>query len=301
MFQIILIAVIVVYMARKNRVIVIKTSGLETNSYKADGLRYFYDLKPNDKVLWPADFIKNTVTNVYNNDGLNDTKNYLVVKEPKTFRIIALGDSFTFGVYVETKNNWTELLENKLNEKPLCKNIDKFEVLNFGVPGYDQVYEVEKYKKSGQKYNPDLVIWMLTESVRINELRNPIFEECKNGNNDTTTVDYCWIYANNRIKDEYGMDYIVAKQRETISNLRKIYNKHIYFVDYFNVHGQIVKDVPDSTDFSNILTKNYLLKNYSKDKIQFPDTHPNELGHKLIADILFDQLFKTKQIPCDKY
>ena len=38
-----------------------------------------------------------------------------------------------------------------------------------------------------------------------------------------------------------------------------------------------------------------MLKNYDSNLILFPDNHPNELGHKLIANILYEQLLKTNQ------
>ena len=266
---------------------------------QTDNLKYFYDLKPNEAVTWSSSFVKKPVTNVYNNDGLNSTKNYTIGKLPGTYRIIALGDSYTYGHWVATKDNWVELLENKLNEKPLCKNINKFEVINFGVHGYDPEYEVEKYKRSGQKYNPDLIIWMLVDFERINELRYPWYYECLKKHPDGEFT-YC-SYNNNieALVKEVGDDYINSWQRNIIIGFQNIYKKHIFFVDYYGTHQKVVKDIPNSTDFAGIFNKDYLLKNYAKEKVQFIDNHPNELGHKLIADILFDQLFRTNQIPCD--
>ena len=58
-----------------------------------------------------------------------------IKKNKDTFRIITLGDSFTFGMYINTKDNWTELLEDKLNSDMGCKNISMFEVINLGVGG----------------------------------------------------------------------------------------------------------------------------------------------------------------------
>ena len=161
---------------------------------ETDDLKYFFDLEPNQISTWSASFLKKPITTVYNHDGLNDTKNYSIEKEPGTFRILTLGDSYTFGHFVNTKNNWTEILENKLNEKPICRNIKNFEVINLGAPGYDLTYEVARYKKTGQKYNPDLVIWMLVEFGRINEKKIPLTEMC-NQNKINKTIDQntnCW-------------------------------------------------------------------------------------------------------------
>lgn len=72
-----------------------------------------------------------------NSDTLNERFEYEVDKPSGTYRIITLGDSFTYGMYVDTKYNWTELLENRLNSDLNCQNIEEFEVINFGNVGYD--------------------------------------------------------------------------------------------------------------------------------------------------------------------
>ena len=267
---------------------------IETNN-----LKYFYEIGVNQVATWSATFLEKPVIMKYNEDGLNDVKNYMAKKESRTFRIITLGDSYTFGAYVNTKDNWTELLESKLNEKLKCRNIDKFEVINLGVGGYDLAYEVERYKRIGMKYDPDLIIWTLVELGRINELRSPVYEECINHRENGATNEDCWNYAINKVVKKYGMNYIINKQREAVNELRKVYDKPIFFVDYYGKHGKIVKNVSKSINFDKILTKEYLLKNYSYKEIHFIDSHPNELGHKLITDILFDQLLKTNQIQCE--
>ena len=95
-------------------------------------LKYFFDLKPNAVATFSADFLPQKITTKYNNDRLNDTQNYSIDKDSHTFRIITLGDSYTYGLYINTKDNWTEILERKLNKNRLCKNINKFEVINLG-------------------------------------------------------------------------------------------------------------------------------------------------------------------------
>jgi hypothetical protein len=52
----------------------------------------------------------------FNQDGLNERYDYNTTKPDGIFRIITLGDSFTFGHFVDTKDNWTERLEDLLNE-----------------------------------------------------------------------------------------------------------------------------------------------------------------------------------------
>ena len=59
----------------------------------------------------------NKGTYTINNDSLNERFNYSENKDKNTFRIITLGASYTYGLYVDTKNNWTEILEDILTLK----------------------------------------------------------------------------------------------------------------------------------------------------------------------------------------
>lgn len=263
---------------------------------KTNELKYYYDLKTNGIATWSASFLKEPTTNIHNNDGLNDVQNYPINKKNGTFRIITLGDSFTYGQFVDTKNNWTEILENKLNSKKICKNIDKFEVINFGVPGFDPTYEVEQYRQKGIKYNPDLIIWMLIDYARFCDTSIPIVSNYAKDTN--TNFEDSWeIIRNNYIKN-HDRSEIENDQRKNILKIRNFYQGHIFFIDYYNTHQKIINNITNTDYFNELATKKYLYKKFPQKKSRFPDSHPNELGHKLIADILYEQLLKTNQINC---
>lgn len=65
-------------------------------------------------------------------------------------RIVAVGDSFTFGLDVEESQNFAS---------ELAARYPSIDVLNMGVPGYgiDQTYL--KYREIGQRFAPDVVIF----------------------------------------------------------------------------------------------------------------------------------------------
>lgn len=259
-----------------------------------DELKYFYEFKPNEVATWSADFLKKAVVNKHNADGFNETHNYNSEKENDVFRIAVLGDSFAYGYLVETKDNWTEILETKLNDRSWCKNIKKFEVINMGVPGYDPEYTLELYKTRGAKYNPDFIIWVMVDPKRINEMRTPLRNECLKTLND----ENCWTYAEEKIASDYGMSYVFGRQRKSVMGLRKIFDGHIMFVDFYGRNKEVVDGIEKTTDFDRIFTGDYLLKNNKAEEIRFPDYHPNKLGHKLIAEILFNELIRKGQIQC---
>jgi len=113
-------------------------SMMVTEATAASRLKNFYDLKPGRTVTEKPDWLGKEVVNTINALGWHDTGHYEPEKKSGTFRIIALGDSHTYGIYVESDANWTEILEKKLNESLKCARISNFEVLNLAVPGYDR-------------------------------------------------------------------------------------------------------------------------------------------------------------------
>ena len=125
-----------------------------------------YSEHSNDSVLvnhLKADFVGlydghivrlNVTTLSINSDGFRD-RNFSVEKPNNTVRIMALGDSFVFGLGVELNDSYPKQLEILLNKN---KGEQNYEVLNFGVPGYNTKQEVEMLKEKGLKYKPDIVI-----------------------------------------------------------------------------------------------------------------------------------------------
>ena len=106
--------------------------------------QYYYELKPNIEEVDNKDWLPYEARYSYNGDGLNERFDYSTEKPADTFRIITLGDSFTYGHYVNTKDNWTERLEDMLNA-PISDfpEIKKFEVINLGMPAFDIPYIVQ--------------------------------------------------------------------------------------------------------------------------------------------------------------
>jgi lysophospholipase L1-like esterase len=78
-----------------------------------------------------------------------------IQKAPNGFRILALGDSFTFGQGVDENETYASLLREKLNGMYPEKTI---EVLNLGVQGYEAIDEMKLLEKVGPLLHPDLVL-----------------------------------------------------------------------------------------------------------------------------------------------
>ncbi len=92
-----------------------------------------------------------------NSAGLRD-REFSLDKPKDTYRILALGDSTTFGWGAHQDKTYPKLLEQKLNEKPPAGCPHHFEVINTGVGNYNTVQEVTYFKERGRLYKPDMVL-----------------------------------------------------------------------------------------------------------------------------------------------
>jgi hypothetical protein len=90
-----------------------------------------------------------TITNQF---GFND-RDYPLTKDPGTFRILVVGDSF--GWAGGLKANYTTMLEQMFEKRDGSHRVD---VVNTGYPSTHTAEQLLMLKKYGLQYNPDLVI-----------------------------------------------------------------------------------------------------------------------------------------------
>jgi len=109
-------------------------------------------LAPNISVMHEsADWVTRVSTNSF---GFRDRE--VGPKGPHTFRILSLGDSYTFGYGVEAGDSYPEQLERFLNER--AGKQPRFDVINAGVSGYGTIQEFLQLRRHVEAINPDLVI-----------------------------------------------------------------------------------------------------------------------------------------------
>ncbi|MBI1739036.1 MAG: SGNH/GDSL hydrolase family protein [Acidobacteria bacterium] len=78
-------------------------------------------------------------------------------KPPGTYRIMALGDSITWGVGVKDSDTYSAALEQLLNQQEAQKAGVHFEVVNTGVGGYSTHQERLTFERDHRMLCPDLV------------------------------------------------------------------------------------------------------------------------------------------------
>jgi hypothetical protein len=90
----------------------------------------------------------------FNSHGLRD-REYEYTKPRGTFRILALGDSYTEGFQVALEKTWPKQLERRLNQQ---SGTLKYEVINAGRSSMGTGTEYLYYLTEGKRYDPDLVL-----------------------------------------------------------------------------------------------------------------------------------------------
>lgn len=270
--------------------------------------KYFYEPQANTTVEVNKTWLHSRPTYTINNDSLNETLNYEPIKKKDIFRIIALGDSFTFGENVSTEDNWTELLERHLNNMRVCPSISKYEVINLGMKGYDAAYELERYRIRGQKYNPDLIIWYITDFYRMTEEINKYYQKLKINNTeerrlaDEGVFVGKWELAYNAVIKTYGHKDNETYQINKYKSLRNFYEKDkplliVYSEDLSSTSN---KDIIPSLSNELKGNNNYYLEMdpFNRNTDFFLDHHINKEGHQKLMLALFTYLESKKILPC---
>lgn len=95
--------------------------------------------------------------NTHNRVGYRDTE-HLLEKQENTYRIFFIGDSFTYGLFIDNTHDTFPVLIGKGLQKKTTKQM---ETINAGFPGFDIFKEVNTFTTEGKKYHPDLVVLAL--------------------------------------------------------------------------------------------------------------------------------------------
>lgn len=244
-----------------------------------------------------------------NSDTLLETKNYAVPKPRDTYRILALGDSFTYGLNVEPAENWTTQLETILNAE--CRKYGSYEVVNFGMTGYDIQFAVERFRIRGQKYDPDLVVWFLKDDDFdiIEEEAATYVEEYRKEHGITGAVEPAqatalWKYASNRLYAAHGLKGIADFQAQALRALNRFYSGPLVIFSLPQLissgYGLDTKGMLGSFTASRPVSHFILLPTpvEGEDDI-LPDSHPSARGHEKIAHDLFSYLTRSAITPCN--
>lgn len=269
---------------------------------------HFYEFKPNKSIDDRPVWLHFTPNITINNDGLNERYDYPVLKPQDAFRIMTLGDSVTFGQYVDTISNFPELLENMLNTAS-CKDIRSFEVINLGVPGYDVAYTVEHYLRKGQKYQPNLIIWLINYHnlmyiqdlllAREEEIEKTLTDEEKSNAQKEGVYYLAMHQAQKELLEKYGKTEMLHKQYQYLQQFSGNYKGPLLIVNFETIIDPDIKSLMAS--LVNERPNTWLYKELPRLDLatqRYPDHHPNSEGHKIIAKSIFNYLVSMPLFSC---
>jgi hypothetical protein len=243
----------------------------------------------------------------FNKYGFKDY-NYPIKKKSNTTRIAIIGDSFTYGLGLNTTQTYENILEIKINKS------NNVEIINFAIDGFNSYDQFIILKKDVLKFEPDiLMVAYATNDPAFSKYNiHPYY--CINlGNQDKSRdlVSYFKIIIfsilnRNKLKiDEFGVlhdenYYGWQCTRKIFKELKKNFNSQIIFfiipdpikgLDFTKIEKEarlndfVVFNVSDP--FWNIVD----IMNLSYDDIQISDrSHFSEFGNKIIANILEQEL-----------
>ncbi len=251
-------------------------------------------------------------------------------KAPGTFRVVAIGDSFTFGQRVQLDDAYPARIERILNLD--AKDGTRAEVINAGVQGFSAADELEILKKALAIAKPDLIIWQITLNdpelepyrVRFNyldehgrvRLTSPIFSYWKSLRfiverilNSKTHRDYVSYYFDlfngQQTWGRFTEALKAARNLTTEANvplLTAVFPLFSHPLDdsypFEPLHEKL--DAFLKSEQIPFIDLRRVFQGQDPHRLQVEpgqDSHPNEIAHRIAADTLFSVLVRRKMVP----
>ena len=265
---------------------------------QSEGLEHYWKLEPKEWTEKP-EWLPYEVLYHINNDGLREKYDYPIEKPFDTYRVITLGDSFTYGHHVNAEDNWSEQLEVMLNNVVTenCE-IKNYEVINLGMPGYDIQYIVQRYKELGQKYDPDLILWFDsgTGFSRNNEVMQPLINECVEDISDYNNYAICYNKAYQQVRKEHSKKEFLQSAQNNLNTFFKLNSTDntvvFYYENLSKNNEKIVNKWQNKFKEATFIS----LVPQPKRNERLPDNHPNKKGHETIAKSIFEYINNNRNI-----
>jgi hypothetical protein len=222
-------------------------------------------------------------------------RNFEIPRPEKTFRILALGDSYTLGVGVHERDTFTARLERLLSNKTnQISGTSTYEVINGGVSGYSTKDERLSFELVYSMYSPQVVLLVMVfnddvsgpDEVRLGYF-TPIGKYEKLSNLWLLLQDF----RLRRPPPDFSMSVnellkLNDSCRRNGAKLGVVVFRNSMRFDAFN---QLLKAVQEGTKGTGIpvLDLGPALLNAHAEKdlmVHQYDGHPNEIAHAIAAD-----------------
>ena len=245
--------------------------------------------------------------------GMRD-QDYAMTKPEGTYRVAIMGASYVMGAGVENDETFESIIEQKLNENINNKDIQNFELLNFSVGGYGLIQQVTVAHEQVFDFEPDLILYIaqpgevrrtverfLPALLKGHKIRTPELKEAMKDAGISAGMDRAkakeLLYEKSEELVEWGYGEIARlaedHNAETVlvylpNTARRFEPQEITYLD----------DLAGKLGYKTINLEG-VYGSHSLEKLQIApwDLHPNPVGHKLIADKLFEELQASGYLP----
>ncbi len=263
--------------------------------------RIGYEFIPRTSVMDYGNFVRMTPVKIsINSLGFRD-REYSMTKEERTRRILALGDSDTFGMGVEMDQSFPKILENLLQgtHHRGGKETFRYEVINMGVYGYNTRQEVSLLEEKGIQLHPDLVIITFGENDYLGAQRFPsrvtqwLIKRSAAFRYVHFSLEMRGLVRTD-FKDPLLGLHNVLNALQDLAALSATYHFGVIvsFLDHPSPRTPIVQDACRRLHFDVIDMWRFFDALPLRDRL-LPDQHPSPLAHKVIARELFHHLRRS--------
>ena len=262
-----------------------------------------YELRPDVEKVF-LDVLVRT-----NTHGMRDRERMLA-KAPGVFRIAVVGDSFTFGFGVENEQTYPSVLEALLNGSARSPH---YEVLNFGVGGYSTHDEALVLRHRVMAWDPDLILvgyvsndpetdpiqplhayfhraawWQHVAVLRLGAALKNLFDIHFYGGG--SYVRYLHSYP--------------PKWQTVVGGFRDMHEvaaEHDVAIALAILDCELHEKVAATATQTGLipLATHVALAVHPREQTRQPDGHPTQLGHRLIAEAIRDELRRRELVPSE--
>jgi lysophospholipase L1-like esterase len=255
-------------------------------------------------------------------------------KAANTYRIGVLGDSFTFATQIQFDDAFPKKLERMLN---LNKHARRVEVINYGVPGFSTYHEIETFRRASRQEADLIMLEVTLNDPQLKRYtpkgitgRNEYGEFNLNGrfktlssywksfgfvmnrlHNTKTHTRYINYYFSLFENQESWYKFEQAlKKMALMSKRKKVELVAIVFplfglpldneYPFLPLHKKI-GDLLENLDIE-YLDLFPTFKGIPLERIQLipgQDFHPNEIGHRLAAEAIYNWLIEEQLLPAE--
>jgi len=309
-FQILIILIIIHWLVIKRSTSQYIVSPIKDNLTKINqttDLKHFYTLSPNTVNIDTDSWLPEQATQTITSQGFNERYVYATQTPNNTLRIITLGNSFTYGMYINTADNYPEKLEDDLN---LMCSQRKFEVINGGVIGYDATYAMKLYTSRMEVFKPKIVVWLINQGLgSINEIQIPINNECANNtapevynkiNLDGSVSHPCSELTNTSLKERMSLEEIIDYHNPVFKKMIRDTDTQ-WLLLTLRYEKSLIKEILQDLDekFPHIHYAEISSDLSSHSENVLPDSHPNKIGHEKIAKEIKNILINKNLLSCN--